>query len=401
MKNYFKRFISVFGIMCLLFGFMPTVALAAPSDLLEKINEAEKEKEETEKEKKEAEGEKNEKQNELNQLQFQQGSLKAQLNSFNSSLEEENRKYEEICDNISDKKDEIEAKKVELAEAKAEEEEQYETMKKRLQYIYEQPENAYLDMILSSKDFATFLNIADYIFMISEYDNGMLEDYKQTTLDVAAKEEELELELQNLESLEELSRQEQCRITDLINTTNDFVKQYTAQISDTNNELEEIEREIAEKEALIKEQEKDIEALRKQYEEELRLSKIAQESSKRDISEVTFAENDRYLLANIIYCEAGGEPYEGQLAVGAVVINRLLSSKYPDTVYDVIYQKSQFSPAGSGRLALALARNSATASCYQAADEAMSGVTNVGNCMYFRTPIPGLDGIRIGNHIFY
>ena len=106
-------------------------------------------------------------------------------------------------------------------------------------------------------------------------------------------------------------------------------------------------------------------------------------------------------MANLIYCEAGGEPYVGQFAVGSVVINRVLSSQYPDTVVGVIYQNKQFSPVASGRLALALENDRATAKCYQAADEAMAGITNVGNCVYFRTPIEGLEGIRIGGHIFY
>ena len=53
------------------------------------------------------------------------------------------------------------------------------------------------------------------------------------------------------------------------------------------------------------------------------------------------------------------------------------------------------------KTALALTEGRATPECYQAADEAMSGVTNVGNCVYFRTPIPGLTGISIGGHIFY
>ena len=107
------------------------------------------------------------------------------------------------------------------------------------------------------------------------------------------------------------------------------------------------------------------------------------------------------MLANLIYCEAGGEPYAGQLAVGAVVINRVLSSRYPNTVTGVIYQKYQFSPTLNGHLASALAINKATNSCYKAADEAMAGTTNVGNCVYFRTPIEGLTGITIGGHIFY
>ncbi len=129
---------------------------------------------------------------------------------------------------------------------------------------------------------------------------------------------------------------------------------------------------------------------------------MAAQSSWRDISEVNFSEGDRYLLANLIYCEAGGEPYAGQVAVGSVVINRVLSSVYPDTVTGVIYQNKQFSPVGSGRLALALAEGRATAKCYQAADEVMSGATNVGNCVYFRTPIDGITPkYRIGGHIFY
>ena len=54
-----------------------------------------------------------------------------------------------------------------------------------------------------------------------------------------------------------------------------------------------------------------------------------------------------------------------------------------------------------GRLALALAGSKATEDCYQAADEAMSGATPVGNCLYFRTVIPEINGTIIGGHVFY
>ncbi|MCR5847427.1 MAG: cell wall hydrolase [Lachnospiraceae bacterium] len=398
--KYFKKMIPFFVSVCMLAVSMP-MSVYATGTTLDEINEAEREIQQTEDEKEAAESEKGSKKNELNKLQFQRGTLRAQLDAFNDDLSSENDKYNSICAEISDKKNEIEIKKLELAAAKADEEEQYEAMKKRLQNIYEQPDNMYLEMMLSSSSFSTFLNIADYIFTISQYDSGMLKDYRNTTLEVSDKEAALENELADLEELERQSKEEQARITELINTTNDYVKEYSIQINDASDELAQIEKEIEEKEALLREQEANLEYLRAKYEEEKRLSEEASNSDRRDISEVSFSENDRYLLANLIYCEAGGEPYEGQLGVGAVVINRLLSCRYPDTVYDVIYQKSQFSPAGSGRLALALAKNSATPSCYRAADEAMSGVTNVGNCMYFRTPIPGLEGIRIGNHIFY
>ena len=154
--------------------------------------------------------------------------------------------------------------------------------------------------------------------------------------------------------------------------------------------LKNIETEVRHEAAIMI---KDIESQAKEEADKKRLVKYYGSLSASDY--------DLLLLAALIYCEAGGEPYAGQLAVGAVVINRVLSSVYPNTMVGVIYQKYQFSPVGSGRLAIAMAENRATASCYKAADEAMAGQTNVGNCVYFRTPIPGLTGIQIGGHIFY
>ncbi len=172
-------------------------------------------------------------------------------------------------------------------------------------------------------------------------------------------------------------------------------------ISNTELQGDKLAKDEAEMNVQIAEQDKNIAALKKQLQEEIAKSRLAAKSAWRDISEVSFAEGDRYLLANLIYCEAGNQPYAGQVAVGAVVINRVLSSVYPNTVSGVIYQYKQFAPVLDGHLAIALANDSATAACYKAADEAMSGYTNVGRCVYFRTPIEGLTGMQIGGHIFY
>jgi spore germination cell wall hydrolase CwlJ-like protein len=172
-------------------------------------------------------------------------------------------------------------------------------------------------------------------------------------------------------------------------------------VSSYSSQIAEAEATIDALSSVISAQDENIAALQKQYEEELAKSRLAAQSTWRDISEVTFDEGDRRLLANLIYCEAGGEPYEGKVAVGAVVINRVLSSVYPNTVVGVIYQNKQFSPVNDGHLVLALTYEKANADCYKAADEAMSGYTNVGQCVYFRTPIEGLEGIKIGGHIFY
>ena len=116
-------------------------------------------------------------------------------------------------------------------------------------------------------------------------------------------------------------------------------------------QIEEAEKKAEEYEAEIRKKEEDLAYLKKKLQEEMAMSQKAANGEWRDISEVTFAEGDLYLLANLIYCEAGAEPYDGKVAVGSVVINRVLSSAYPDTVVGVIYQSRQFSPvarAGTG-----------------------------------------------------
>ena len=171
-------------------------------------------------------------------------------------------------------------------------------------------------------------------------------------------------------------------------------------IAQTDGQISAAELETAAYEAELAAQEENLAALRKQLAEEQAMIAKASKMAWRDISEIEFQDGDRDLLACLIYCEAGNQPYTGQVAVGAVVINRVRSAAYPNTVSGVIYQNRQFSPVGSGRLATRLALG-ATSACYQAADEAMKGATPVGNCLYFRTVIPEINGTIIGDHVFY
>lgn len=109
--------------------------------------------------------------------------------------------------------------------------------------------------------------------------------------------------------------------------------------------------------------------------------------------------DDVTLLGALIQCEAGGESYEGQLAVGAVVMNRLRSG-YAGSISGVIYQSGQFTPASSGALANVLARG-VSGSCLAAAQAAIGGADNVAGATHFRSASSGQAGIVIGNHVFY
>ena len=111
-----------------------------------------------------------------------------------------------------------------------------------------------------------------------------------------------------------------------------------------------------------------------------------------------YSDSTLKLLASIIFCEAGNQPYEGQVAVGAVVMNRVRSDAFPDTVREVIYQKGQFTPAGTGWLDRVVASEGYTDSALQAAKDALAGANPIGDCLYFDQ---GSQGKRIGAHSFH
>lgn len=108
----------------------------------------------------------------------------------------------------------------------------------------------------------------------------------------------------------------------------------------------------------------------------------------------------KMLLAALIHCEAGGESYEGQVAVGAVVLNRVRSGAYPNNIHDVIYQSWQFTPAHTGKVDRVLASGNIYESCIRAAEDALSGTSPVGEVTHFRRN-DGRNGQVIGNHVFY
>jgi len=363
------------------------IGVQATSSTLDKINQATQQKKQTE-------AQLNQKKGQIDSLEDTKNGLKSELNSFNAKLTQVSDNLEQLESDIKDKNEEITQTQAALDEAKETEEVQYENMKKRIKFMYERGDSAYLEMILSSASFGEFLNKTEYVNKVSEYDRKMLKQYTETKELIAEKEQDLQTEATELADMKAQVEEQQKEVESLVATTSNHIAGYSNQISAAEQEALLYEQQVAAQEA-------NIAVLKKQYEQELAMSKLSAASAKRDISQVTFSETDRQMLATIIYCEAGGEPYAGKLAVGAVVINRLLSSVYPDTITGVIYQRKQFSPVGSGRFELALANGTATSSCYQAADEAMAGNTNVGNCVYFRTPIEGLTGISIGGHIFY
>lgn len=118
---------------------------------------------------------------------------------------------------------------------------------------------------------------------------------------------------------------------------------------------------------------------------------------------INISNEELLLLSKLITGEARGESYEGQLAVAAVVINRVKDSRFPDTIKDVIYQRNAFSVVKDGSINM-----SPTESAYKAAQEALYGEDPTNQAIYFWNPdiatckwIRTLNPyMRIGNHVF-
>ena len=112
---------------------------------------------------------------------------------------------------------------------------------------------------------------------------------------------------------------------------------------------------------------------------------------------------DLNLLAHLIYAEARGEPYKGQVAVGAVVLNRVKSSSFPNTVAGVIYQKNAFSVVNDGQINL-----SPNTTAINAARDALNGWDPTSGCIYYFNPDTATSGwiwsrpyvMTIGKHRF-
>lgn len=108
----------------------------------------------------------------------------------------------------------------------------------------------------------------------------------------------------------------------------------------------------------------------------------AEEEKRRKEREMIVSESEVYLLARIIVAEAEDQPYKGKVAVGAVVINRVKSGKFPNTIRGVIYQRGQFSPVSNGRFY----RVNVTAEDIEAARDALRGEDPTYGSLFFYAP---------------
>lgn len=331
----------------------------------------------------------------VNDISGKKDALESDLSGLNGQLSDIVAQINDLEGQVSDKQGEIDQAKEDLAAAEAQSAKQYEDMKLRIQFMYENGSTPVWQMLAEAESFSDFLNRTEYITDINAYDRKKLVEYQDLQEQIAAQKEDLESDMTELVAMQDDMKKKQANVSSLINTTKANLAQTQEDLADAQSNVADLEDKINQ----MVEYEKQLE-IQKAKEDAARLAAI-KEQEKEDTSTVVYvpADSDQYLLGAIIQCEAGGESYDGKLAVGSVVINRVKSSYFPNSVSGVIYQSGQFSPVASGRLAYRLEAG-VDGSCLQAAQDVLNGNITVG-CLYFRQNNGIIQGTVIGNHVFY
>ena len=396
--------------LALTLGFT-SYAVPDQSDVDNIQNEIDKTQDEIDKTQSEIDATKDKK-DKLQQAKSQMEDYLKDLNKQYSGLESQ---ISELNKQIASKQEEIAKTQEDLEEAKNTEEKQYADMKARIQYMYENPRSSFIEILLESGDFASALNRADYAERISEYDRDMLEAYAAHKAEIQEQEEKLEAEKEALDEMQASVEKKQKEVSALASSTSGKISKHVNDIAAAQADIDGKSNTLANQQEVLKQ----LIAEKKKIEAQIEAAKAAEiVGSLGDVTGVrtteleyvqygaySASEDEIKALATLIYCEAGNQGAEGQLAVGAVVMNRIRDPRFAQgDIMSVIRASGQFSPVTSGRFDLMLTdgADSVTESCYNAARRAIAGESNVGNRTFFRTyaNYPALSGLVIGAHIF-
>jgi len=462
--------IVIFLVTAMTLNFIPVGNVYAVTEETQKeIDNAEQEKTQIEKDLQALQNEKNTLTQNKNQTQLELETMQDQIAAINQELSVIQTKQDEKQSEIKQTKKEIEVCQNEI-------DTQYDSMKLRIKFMYENSQESLWSVLLKS-GFGEFLNRLEYVLKIQTYDREKLAEYNSLLAELEGKKTSLEEAQSELEALESDKVTKQQELEETKASTNEKLNQYIASIDDTMEDLEDKSESLKEKEEIIlalytkAEKEEEAEKQRRAEEEARKLAaaleeaeKARQEAEKKKAEQekegntegeaegendgetessdgektptpgivvensgitnrnIELTEEEMTEFIAIIYCEARGESVEGQKAVAHVILNRMMSNKFPNTLDGVVRQAWQFEPVSTGLLDYVLtAKNEGLSgiinekawnTCEQSALAALSEESNVGESLFFRTwkPVPqlienlekaGVPYWVIGNHVIY
>lgn len=312
-------------------------------------------------------------------------SLEGQTTTLQNELEGINEEILSLSEEISTAEMQIEILNGEiartsdaLAEAEENEAQQYEDMKSRIKYMYEHGNATLLEMLFSAENMTDFLNKADFIENLSEYDRSALDDLTSVHQQIEDQKETLEIQKASLTEIQKDLSTQQTELQAKAEAT-------STNLADVQARLEQARAEEA--------------------------ARIAQETSASgggynnsiiNGGGINASTDEVTLLAAILQCEAR-QDYDSLLAVATVIMNRVESPRFPNTITDVIYAHGQFEPVWTGRLDAVLNADPTSLSL-QVAQDAVNGarLAAVSDCYFFLyAGSTSRPGINIGGNLFF
>ena len=372
------------------------------------LEEIQQRQQETMEEIADAEASRQEAEENVSSLQNEQQQIQTNYNSLYSKLSSINKKIEEADASIVSTQSEIASLEAELNEAKEMEQGQYEAMKARMAYFYENSHEMNLFLILlSSGSFTEFLNRATAMERVMSYDRELLNSYQELQTTILQKSEKLSAKNEELLAYQDELSASQDEMDALLTGTSAALTAKQGEVGDAQEELEAYEEQLSK----LKKRMKSLEAQAAEAQAAAaralaeELARAQEDGTVEDTSgAIAATASDVQILAATIQAEADNQSYEGKLAVGSVIMNRVKSSKFPNTIYGVVSQERQFASYTSGMVD-AILQKGPNDSCVSVANEVIGGKRN-GNWLFFMTKAAAdnfgiVEYTQIGDHVFF
>ena len=311
------------------------------------------------------------------QLEGQANSLTGQISNLNNQISNVTGEISETEADIAEVEADIATLNEQLELTQASLDSQKESMKLRIQYMYENKSTNTLINFLECGSISEFLQRLEYMAEITAYDQAAVEKFAATQKEIEDTKSAIEEKGQQLSAYQDNLKSKKSQLGVLVSDTSTALNVTNSQIADTQAAIEQLEKQLDDAKAYEK-------RIQKQYQDaQVALAeKLAGEHGGYTGGYST-SDEETLILAALIQADAANQGDAGRLAVGSVVMNRVASSKFPNTVSGVVYASGQFAPVTSGRVALILAEGPNSA-CQYAAAQAIAGNTNT-DALFFCT----------------
>lgn len=190
---------------------------------------------------------------EIDSLKTEKNTIQKYINQLDKKFDNLTAEIAEFETKIEEKKSDIEETKKKLEEAKIACEEQYASMKLRIQFIYENPSASLFELVLTSESVSEALNRADYVFAMSDYERQMMDKLTKTKEEIELQEITLEAELEELDMMQEELEKQKVKVNASINEKKGELSSKAAELSSANAEQSDYQAQLKEQEKLLNE----------------------------------------------------------------------------------------------------------------------------------------------------